>query len=61
MVIIKSSVESENSQVSSCFCDNRRKMFYNYVFYGDGDTVIYQSPDQGEKIKEGDSIMLYMG
>ena len=35
--------------------------FYNYVYYGDGDTVIYQSPDQGEKIKEGDSIMLYMG
>ena len=35
--------------------------FYNYVFYGDGDTVIYQSPDQGEKIKEGDSIMLYLG
>ena len=35
--------------------------FYNYVYYGDGDTVIYQSPDQGEKIKEGDTIMLYMG
>ncbi|MGM9970093.1 MAG: PASTA domain-containing protein [Anaeroplasma sp.] len=35
--------------------------FYNYIFYGDGDIVIYQSPDQGEKIKEGDSIMLYLG
>ncbi|MBO5711923.1 MAG: PASTA domain-containing protein, partial [Acholeplasmatales bacterium] len=35
--------------------------FYNYVYYGDGDTVIYQSPDEGEKIKEGDTIMLYMG
>ena len=28
---------------------------------GEGDKVIYQSPDQGEKIKEGDNIMLYMG
>jgi stage V sporulation protein D (sporulation-specific penicillin-binding protein) len=35
--------------------------FYNYVYYGDGDTVIYQSPDHGERIKEGDTIMLYMG
>lgn len=35
--------------------------FYNYVFYGDGDKVIYQSPDAGEKIKEGDTIMLYLG
>ena len=33
----------------------------NYVYYGDGDTVIYQSPDQGEKIKEEDTIMLYLG
>ena len=39
----------------------KNTQFYNYVFYGDGDTVIYQSPDQGEKIKEGDTIMLYMG
>ncbi|MGM9970039.1 MAG: PASTA domain-containing protein [Anaeroplasma sp.] len=39
----------------------KNTLFYNYVFYGDGDTVIYQSPDVGEKIKEGDSIMLYMG
>ncbi len=35
--------------------------FYNFVFYGEGDKVIYQSPDAGEKIKEGDTIMLYMG
>ncbi len=35
--------------------------FYNYVFYGDGNQVIYQSPDAGEKIKEGDSILLYLG
>lgn len=35
--------------------------FYNYVYYGDGNTVIYQSPDVGEKIKEGDTIMLYLG
>lgn len=35
--------------------------FYNFVFYGEGDTVIYQSPNEGEKIKEGDTIMLYLG
>ncbi len=35
--------------------------FYKYIFYGDGDKVIYQSPDAGEKIKEGDSILLYLG
>lgn len=40
---------------------NKNTQFYNYVYYGDGNTVIYQSPDQGEKIKEGDTIMLYMG
>lgn len=39
----------------------KNTQFYNYVFYGDGNTVIYQSPDHGEKIKEGDTIMLYMG
>ena len=39
----------------------KNTQFYNYVYYGDGNTVIYQSPDQGEKIKEGDTIMLYMG
>ncbi len=35
--------------------------FYKYIFYGEGDKVIYQSPDAGEKIKEGDSILLYLG
>jgi stage V sporulation protein D (sporulation-specific penicillin-binding protein) len=35
--------------------------FYKYQFYGDGNNVIYQSPNQGERIKEGDTIMLYMG
>lgn len=40
--------------------DIKNTSFYNYVFYGEGDTVIYQSPDAGEKIKEGDSIMLYL-
>ncbi|HIT49522.1 MAG TPA: PASTA domain-containing protein, partial [Candidatus Pelethenecus faecipullorum] len=35
--------------------------FYNFVFYGDGDTVIYQSPDAGEKVKEGDTVLLYLG
>ena len=39
----------------------KNTQFYNYVYYGDGNTVIYQSPNQGEKIKEGDTIMLYMG
>ena len=39
----------------------KNTQFYNYVYYGDGDTVIFQSPDHGEKIKEGDTIMLYMG
>ena len=35
--------------------------FYNFVYYGEGDKVIYQSPNEGEKIKQGDTIMLYMG
>lgn len=35
--------------------------FFRYAFYGDGDTVIYQSPDPNEKIKEGDTIMFYLG
>ena len=39
----------------------KNSQFYNYVFYGEGDKVIFQSPNEGEKIKEGDSIMLYMG
>ena len=35
--------------------------FYKYQFYGEGNTVIYQSPEPGEKIKEGDTIMFYLG
>ena len=35
--------------------------FYKYQFYGEGNTVIYQSPNPGEKIKEGDTIMFYLG
>ena len=41
--------------------DIKANSFYKYIFYGDGDTIIYQSPDAGEKIKEGDTIMLYFG
>ena len=33
--------------------------FYNYVYYGDVDTVIYQSPDQGEKIKDSYYNVIY--
>ena len=39
----------------------KQNQFYKYIFYGEGDTVIYQSPNQGEKIKEGDNIMFYLG
>ena len=39
----------------------KQNQFYKYIFYGEGNTVIYQSPNQGEKIKEGDTILLYMG
>lgn len=39
----------------------KNTQFYNFIYYGDGDKVIFQSPNQGEKIKEGDTIMLYMG
>ncbi len=39
----------------------KKTSLYNFIYYGDGDTVIYQSPEKGEKIKEGDTIMLYMG
>lgn len=41
--------------------DIKSTSFYNFVFYGEGDEVIYQSPNEGEKIKEGDTIMLYLG
>lgn len=39
----------------------KNTQFYNFVYYGEGEKVIYQSPDAGEKIKEGDTIMLYLG
>lgn len=39
----------------------KQNQFYKYQFYGEGNTVIYQSPNEGEKIKEGDTIMLYLG
>ncbi len=39
----------------------KNNSFYHFVYYGEGDTVIYQSPNAGEKIKEGDTIMFYMG
>ena len=35
--------------------------FYKYQFYGEGNTIIYQSPNPNEKIKEGDTIMFYLG
>lgn len=34
---------------------------YNYVYLGTGNTVVEQSPSAGEKIKEGSTIVLYMG
>ncbi len=34
---------------------------YKLAIYGSGENVIYQSPEAGEKINEGDSIMLYLG
>lgn len=39
----------------------KQNQFYKYIFYGEGNTVIYQSPNPGEKIKEGDTIMFYLG
>ena len=39
----------------------KQNQFYKYMFYGEGNTVIYQSPEAGEKIKEGDTIMFYLG
>ena len=39
----------------------KQNQFYKYIFYGEGNTVIYQSPEAGEKIKEGDTIMFYLG
>ncbi len=34
---------------------------YNYVYLGNGNKVIEQSPAAGEKIKQGNTIILYMG
>lgn len=34
---------------------------YKYAIYGEGDKVIYQSPQSGSRITEGDSIMVYLG
>ncbi len=34
---------------------------YNYIYLGEGNTVVEQSPSSGEKIKEGSTIILYMG
>lgn len=39
----------------------KASQYFKYAYYGEGTTVIYQSPSEGEKIKEGDTIMLYMG
>ena len=33
----------------------------NYLVIGEGDNIICQSPEKGEKIKEGDTIILYLG
>lgn len=41
--------------------DIKNSQYFKYAFYGEGDTVIYQSPSEGEKIKEGDTIMMYLG
>ena len=37
----------------------KNNRFYNYVYYDDGDKVIYQSPDQGEKIKKAYYNVVY--
>ncbi len=43
---------------------NKKKLrsspYYNYVFIGDGETVIDQIPSAGEKIAEGGTIMVYL-
>ena len=39
----------------------KQNQFYKYTFYGEGNNVIYQSPEPDEKIKEGDTIMFYLG
>ena len=34
--------------------------YYNYLYIGDGNTVIDQEPIYGERIPEGGSIILYL-
>ena len=48
----------KNEKSTKCIKQNQ---FYKYIFYGEGNTVIYQSPNPGERIKEGDTIMFYLG
>ena len=38
-----------------------KKYDYNYLFLGSGDKVIDQSPAKGTKIKQGGTIILYLG
>jgi stage V sporulation protein D (sporulation-specific penicillin-binding protein) len=35
------------------------QIYYKYEYFGDGDTVIYQSPQPGTKIVEGGRILVY--
>lgn len=34
---------------------------YQYLFLGSGNTIIEQSPAAGEKIKDGGTVMIYLG
>ncbi len=34
--------------------------YYKYVYIGEGNTVIDQSPNAGEKVQEGGTILLYL-
>ena len=40
--------------------DLKPSSFYKYAIYGDGEKVVYQSPEASSKIYEGDTIMLYL-
>ncbi len=35
--------------------------YYRYEFYGEGNIVKYQSPNPGEKVAEGGTILIYLG
>ncbi|ERJ12850.1 stage V sporulation protein D [Haloplasma contractile] len=35
--------------------------YYSVEFYGDGNTITFQSPQPGDRVPEGSSIMLYLG